>query len=387
MKASERLEEMLAHAQSFLLSIRVARLSLGILLTGGLTVFACYWGIREAPGLVPSLLVAGFIATVILVAIHEVWTARYVSNRSLAFAERVALPVWYYFKIVQTPARILSNLIDSMATGDSEDAGSPHQTIMTVVRDPDHSKLKEAGREMIHSIVEFSDTDVREIMVPRTDMVCINETDSLATLRRLVKEKGHSRIPLFREDIDNVLGLIHVKDLLNYDAKGKGGEPKLNDLARPAYFVPESKQLPDLLKEFKKEKYHMAIVLDEYGGTAGLVTLEDVIEEIVGDIQDEYDREAPLIRKIDERHFAINAKIDLHELNESLQIDLPTEGDYETLGGFILSLTGYVPEEKETVPFANYRFTVEKLDRNRIVNVRLSVDSMPVGDPHSENGA
>jgi len=159
--------------------------------------------------------------------------------------------------------------------------------------------IQSEERMMIDSIFEFGETTVKEIMVPRIDMVCIEMHASLKDLIRLIRERGHSRIPVYEGRIDNIRGVIHVKDLIPVLDKSSR-DVKLMDLARPAYFVPESKKIDDLLREFQRQKVHMAIVVDEYGGTAGLVTLEDIIEEIVGEIQDEYDKEAPLYQKIDE---------------------------------------------------------------------------------------
>ncbi|RMD87419.1 MAG: HlyC/CorC family transporter, partial [Calditrichaeota bacterium] len=233
-------------------------------------------------------------------------------------------------------------------------------------------------RSMIHSIFELGETEVHEIMIPRTDMVCVEENTSLKELTKIIKDKGHTRIPLYRQKVDNILGIIHAKDLLPYLINEKGKQVKLSDLARPAYFVPESKKLYQLLREFQQQKSHMAIVVDEYGGTAGLITLEDVIEEIVGDIQDEYDQEAPLYRKLSENVYLVDAKIDLHELNELLNIELPTEGGFESLAGFILSLIGYLPKEKEVVTWHGYTFTIEKVVRNRIIRVKMQIPSTEV---------
>jgi CBS domain containing-hemolysin-like protein len=206
-------------------------------------------------------------------------------------------------------------------------------------------------------------------MVPRTDIISAEEESTIEDITSLMNEKGHSRLPLYREDIDHILGIVHIKDLMPFVLSSVS--KSLIDVARPAYFVPETKKLHHLLKEFQREKHHMAIVVDEYGGTAGLVTLEDVLEEIVGDIQDEYDRETPLYQKIDDNTYSVNAKIDLHELNEDLALTLPTEGEYDSLGGFILSLTGYVPDQNEVVEYENIRFIVEKITGNRIIRVKL----------------
>jgi CBS domain containing-hemolysin-like protein len=230
--------------------------------------------------------------------------------------------------------------------------------------------IQEEEKEMIDSIFEFGETTVREIMVPRIDMVCVEVTTDLDDLVKKIQEAGHSRIPVYQERIDNIVGIIHAKDLIPYLLNSH--KPKnLKELARPAYFVPESKKIDELLREFQQEKTHMAIVVDEYGGTAGLVTLEDVIEEIVGEIQDEYDKEQPLVRKIGENIWAVDARIDIAEFNETLPEPIPEDEDYESLGGFLFSVTGSVPEERETISYGPYTFQVEKLEGQRIVNVKV----------------
>lgn len=225
-------------------------------------------------------------------------------------------------------------------------------------------------REMIHSIFEFKKTMVREIMVPRMDMVAVEKSKSIGDVLEGVKTKGHSRIPVYDGNIDNIIGILYVKDFLPYLAMGKP-IPPLEDLIRKPYFVPETKQIDELLKEFQKERLHMAIVVDEYGGTAGLVTLEDIIEEIVGEIRDEYDREQPLIRKLDDQTWMADGKINIEELNERLSIQLPTDEEYETLGGFLFSEFGRIPQEKEEVVFREIRFQVEKIERRRIRWARI----------------
>ena len=231
--------------------------------------------------------------------------------------------------------------------------------------------LKKDEKEMIHSIFELGETIVREIMVPRTDMVCIEEDATLTQILNLVKEKLHSRIPVYKEKVDNITGILYLKDLLPFIRKRNKSEIDIAKLVHTPYFVPEQKKINELLREFQKEKIHMAIVVDEYGGTAGIVTLEDIIEEIVGEIQDEYDQETPLYTKIDDNTWSISGSMQIDELYEELNIELPDEEGIETLAGFLLGQFGNVPKQKEKVIWKNLEFIIEKVSKRRIQQVRL----------------
>lgn len=244
--------------------------------------------------------------------------------------------------------------------------------------------LDETEREMIHSIFEFGKTFAKEIMIPRMDMVCIDQDTPVKEVLAVVKAKGHSRIPVYRENVDNVIGILYVKDLLPCMTGGKG-LPRLTEIVRKPYYVPETKMIDELLREFQKERIHMAIVVDEYGGTAGLITLEDVIEEIVGDIRDEYDRESPLIQKSDDQTWIVDGKIDIEELNEQLTLDLPTEEDFESLGGFLFSQLGRIPQDKDSIQYKQHTFIIEKVHRQRIKRVRIVRDSPK--NPEQKNTA
>ncbi len=231
--------------------------------------------------------------------------------------------------------------------------------------------LRKDEKEMIHSIFELGETIVREIMVPRTDMVCIEEDATLTQILNLVKEKLHSRIPVYKEKVDNITGILYLKDLLPFIRKRNKNEIDLAKLVHTPYFVPEQKKINELLREFQKEKIHMAVVVDEYGGTAGIVTLEDIIEEIVGEIQDEYDQETPLYTKIDENAWSISGSMQIDELYEELNIELPDEEGIETLAGFLLGQFGNVPRQKQKIVWNNLEFMIEKVSKRRIQQVRV----------------
>jgi CBS domain containing-hemolysin-like protein len=377
-KSSLRLVKLLSNPKPFFLAIKI-----GLFVTNIATIIVGIILVQDLARIigfdkeVPTLLIALLMLSVLIV-LSELLSRLFVLKYNQATASLASLPLHLYCTLMAPITNTLSKFISFL----SSKLGITHnnifvsqQKILGLVQDTEKIENLEAKeRAMIHSIFELSETEVHEIMVPRTDMVCVEENARLKDLTKLIKEKGHTRIPLYSEQIDNILGIIHAKDLLPYLLLGSSDKVNLRSLARPAYFVPESKKLHHLLKEFQQEKSHMAIVVDEYGGTAGLVTLEDVIEEIVGDIQDEYDQELPLYRKLDEKTFLVDAKIDLHDLNEELEINLPTEGEYESLGGFILQLTGYVPHQHEIVKYDGYTFQVEKVDRNRILLVKLSIN-------------
>jgi putative hemolysin len=239
--------------------------------------------------------------------------------------------------------------------------------------------LEEDERRMIHGVVELGETEVKEIMRPRLDMVCAEEDSSLEQIRELAKKYGHSRIPIYRGNIDSITGIIHVKDLYLSESD-RQQNVKLSSLARKAYFIPESKKVDELLREFKKDKIHMAIVVDEYGGTAGLVTLEDILEEIVGEIQDEYDKEVPPIRKLDQNTYRVDAKVSIEDLNETLDTTIEEKG-FETVGGFIYDLEGSVPEQGRVLKYqcdgCRLELLVEKVEGQRIRTVKITVISPP----------
>lgn len=230
--------------------------------------------------------------------------------------------------------------------------------------------IKESEKEMIQSVFEFDDIVVKEIMVPRIDMVCINKDASIDELVDLAVDKGHSRIPVYEDSIDDIIGLIYVKDLLQLLQKGKENLT-LEDLIKPIYFIPESKQINKLLKEMQNRREHMAVILDEYGGTSGLITIEDLLEEIVGDIQDEYDLENKQINLINNKEIQVDARVDLDDLNEILPSQLLDEESYETISGFVLHELGYLPDEGEKIELEDITLEIENIEEHRIQKVRI----------------
>ncbi len=235
--------------------------------------------------------------------------------------------------------------------------------------DDDTPRLEDEKRELLHSIFEFGETTAREVMVPRIDMIMADAETTLDEVLALIAEHGHSRIPIWGESVDQILGAVHVKELATVASRDTGGI-SVHEYVRPVMFVPETKRIDELLREFQDQRSHLAIVVDEYGGTSGMVTLEDVLEEIVGEIEDEYDTEETLLEPLADGSFRVAAKIDLDDLNEEINVKLPTENS-DTLGGFIYELVGKVPTPGETVSYQGLRFVIDRVHRQRIVRVRI----------------
>jgi CBS domain containing-hemolysin-like protein len=235
--------------------------------------------------------------------------------------------------------------------------------------DEETPRLQDEKREILHSIFEFGGTSTREIMVPRIDMIMADADTPRHEVLRIIAEHGHSRIPVYEGSVDRILGAVHVKELVR-DGRVDGDDVPIRQYVRPVMFVPETKKIDELLHEFQEKRTHLAIVVDEYGGTSGMVTLEDVLEEIVGEIEDEYDKSEPLFEPLADGSYRVAGKIDIDDLNEEMNLELPTENS-DTLGGFLFELVGRVPSQGETVGYQGLRFVIDRVHRQRIVRVRI----------------
>ncbi|HEX9829352.1 MAG TPA: hemolysin family protein [Bacteroidota bacterium] len=228
--------------------------------------------------------------------------------------------------------------------------------------------LDKTEHELIKSIFEFTDTTVKEIMVPRPDIVALDIDTPQEDLLRKVIDQGYSRLPVYKGTIDHIIGIVYSKDLLSMIEHR--GIIVLHDLIRPAHFVPESKQISNLLREFQHQKIHMGIVVDEFGGTEGLVTMEDIIEEIVGEIHDEYDEEQKSSEVTSDGTTVVDANISIHDFNEQFNTTVPETADYETLAGFLQKVTGRLPELNEEIQYGNMSFTIANKRGRRLKQIK-----------------
>jgi magnesium and cobalt exporter, CNNM family len=231
--------------------------------------------------------------------------------------------------------------------------------------------VERSEREMIHKVFELEDTLVREVMVPRPDMFCLDVTIEPAQLLPLLREQLHSRVPVYEETVDQIVGVLYTKDLLPY-LSGLPADFSLRPHLHPPYFVPGSKRADALLREFQAKKLHLAVVVDEYGGTAGLVTLEDLLEELVGEIRDEYDEDERLIQRVAPRSFRVSGRLAIDELNTVTGLQIPDDA-FDTVGGWVLDLFGRVPHKGEKTEADGVRVAVEKVERTRVLEVLVTL--------------
>ena len=242
--------------------------------------------------------------------------------------------------------------------------------------------IEEGEEEMIHSIFEFTDTTVGEILTPRITVFALEMEKMLEEVWDEIVEQGFSRIPIYDKTIDKIIGILHTKELLKYDRQ-KDGKVRLKELTKKAFFIPTTKTLVEVLEDFKRKRTHIAIIVDEYGGTEGIVTIEDVIEEIVGEIQDEFDQEDEVIQQIGEKVYDIRSDISIEEVNDEFEIDIPLSEEYDTISGYIQDELGKVAEEGDQVRGTNFILKVMEVDNKRIEKIRVIIMEK---DKEQENG-
>jgi len=301
--------------------------------------------------------------------------ARYVGERFLArtwgLLKLVAVLSWPVLMIVRAYDLLVRRLAGvAMVSGEEAQEQREEQFLNVVEQGKMEGVVDEEEQEMIENVLELSDITVQQIMTPRTDVVAIEaKLDFEGVLKAIAT--GHSRIPVFENTIDNIIGFIYAKDMLNLFGQDTSSFD-MRKYLRPAYFVPETKLLRVLLHEFQAQKLHIAVVLDEYGGTAGVVTIEDILEELVGEIADEYEElPAQSISKIDESAIEVDARIRIDEVNSEFEIELPEDQDYDTLGGFIFSHLGYIPKTGESFEWDSLKFTITSAETRKINRVKI----------------
>ncbi|MHC4870774.1 MAG: hemolysin family protein [Planctomycetota bacterium] len=337
-------------------------------------IYFCYGNLKLADSFSPMTASAVLLIPIVTaVAFMNILSRLHTESLLISLCR----PVWFLSLPFRPFGKLLILIEKKIASvfGDSEeDAEEDREEIIAAVADGEHDGVVEGTeREMIQNIFDLKNFDISDIMTPRTDICAIKISESFNDAIVLASQKGYSRIPVYDENRDDIKGIFYVKDALEYwDIEDKNN-PQLKDLIRTPFFVPETKSVGELMQEFLQQKNHLAIVLDEYGGTAGLVTIEDVVEEIVGEIQDEYDSEQnELLETVSENVFIVDARLHVHDMNETLNDKvLPEADDYETVGGFVLDQLGHVPVVDEEFVHEEIKFTVMSADDRKIEKIRV----------------
>lgn len=375
------------------LGITVATLALGALGEANFAGILCTTlvGLETTYGVSPQIIkvsqgicftavfvITAYFQTVVGELIPKTWTFQRAESVILWLAYpmhlwiKVALP---FIHILNWSTDVIMKAFQVQELPRRHFVHTEEELKMLVSASHEEGVLEPEEEEMLHSVFDFSDTVASEIMTPRTDMVCVPATAAVKKFVDMALETGHSRLPVYEEDLDNIFGLVHIRDGLRALVEHKENSA-VRELARKVLIVPENKALGDLLAEFKKTKTHMAIIVDEYGGTRGMVTFEDLLEELVGDIADEHEIVEEFVIENADGSYTLDAKIPLYEANEKLGLDIQDE-DYNTLGGHVFGELGHEPQPGDEVKTETYTLRVEESDRHRISKLRL------IKHPHS----
>ncbi len=315
------------------------------------------------------------LTSILLFVLQKALPIYLVNNYFNSMVQLYALPIFLITLLFYPISKIIIIIVNSLYPNNltANTIYSNSQNIDS--NNNHHSEISNSSgeHELIHSIVSFKSVTAREIMTPRVDIVAVSMDDSFEDLMKLINDSGHSRIPLYQDNLDEIKGIIYAKDLLPYlQNPNLKNTMSLKNIARDAFFVPSSKLINNLLHDFQEKKIHLGVVVDEYGGTAGLISLEDVLEEIVGEIKDEYDKSENEILKVGENSFVVLGKLTIDELNKLLEKDFSSENnDYDTLGGFVFYTAGIIPKQGFSFTSQGYRFTVKEVLNKRIGKVLI----------------
>lgn len=340
------------------------------------TIQSALVGVLSARLFGPWGVVLGIVLNVVVLfvvaeAAPKTWALQQTERAALLTAPIVE----FTGRVLRLPARALIGIANIILPGKGLKRGpfvTEEELLALAEEAAEQSIIEESERDLIESIINFGDTVAREIMVPRTDMITISATATISELIDSAIERGLSRFPVIGENTDDIEGVVYVKDAMRVEREG-GGDSAVAGLAKPALFVPETKLVSDLLAEMQSSHNHLAIVVDEYGGTAGLATLEDLLEELVGEIHDEFDEDQSLLERLPNGEVLVEASVNVDDINDELELDLPSD-NWDSLGGLVFGLLGRVPEPGDSVQAGTTRVVVEQMDGHRVTQVRLLLD-------------
>lgn len=323
-----------------------------------------------------SIGMAFFLITMLHIVLGEQVPKTLAINSPEKATYFVALPLRAFYTVfrpfiwfLNASSLFVLKLMGINATATHDDHSADELKIL-LEKGKEHGVIEQNEHELIENVFHFNETTVRQIMIPRTKMVALEASSSDEKIMEVINNEGFSRMPVYKDTIDDIVGIISAKDILKMRSRGE--TIVLSNYLKPAYFVPETKRINDLMKDFQKKRLHMAIIIDEFGGTAGIVTMEDVIEELVGEIRDEDDEEEkPLVEKISEKEFIVSGIAPLVEVNDHLRYPLPEGDDFETISGLMNYIFEKIPEANEEKEFAGYHFTILKTNNKQVESVKI----------------
>lgn len=325
------------------------------------------------------LLIEIGVITFLILFFGEILPKVYANRNALSFSKTIAFPIYsidrYFLFFLTIPMSKITRFMESrLAQKNNEFSIDKLSQALELTNEEETTKEE---HKILQGIVNFGNTDTKQVMCPRIDVFALSEDMEMETIVPLILEKGFSRVPVHTDNMDNVLGILYTKDLLPHLEQP---DFKWQKLLKPPFYVPENKKLDDLLKEFQQKKIHLAVVVDEYGGTSGVITLEDVIEEIVGDISDEFDDDELVYSKLDDHTFVFDAKINLKDFYKVIELEEEeifekAKGESESIAGFILEVAQAFPKAGQLIKFEDYQFVIESVDRKRIKRIKVILPS------------
>lgn len=375
-RGSKPLLKLVEHPENFLNPVLLLVLVCQLVTATLVGLLAADW--FGAIGVIVAIVFEVVVIFVLAEAVPKNWAVQHPERAALFSAPLVSAVV--RFPPIKAVSSVLIGtadfLIGRRRGSDKESRANVTESELLAMADVAMAEdvIETEERAFIHSIIEFGDTVVREVMVPRPDMVAVEDSKTVTATLEAALGAGYSRLPVYHDTIDDVTGIAYTKDLFGVERQGRGGEPVSGHVRSPS-FVPETKRVSDLLREMQEKKFHMCIVVDEYGGTAGLVTLEDLIEELVGEIVDEYDVEDPSVQRLNDGSVLVSGRVGIGEAEEIVGSELP-QGTWDTLGGLVLDRAGRVPKEGESVQVDGFTFVVQRVQGRRIGQIRI-VPSSP----------
>jgi CBS domain containing-hemolysin-like protein len=315
--------------------------------------------------------------TLLHVVIGELAPKSIAIQKPIATTMKVAIPLRIFYWLLMPLIFVFNGLANfilkliGIEPHPSEHSHSSEELQYLLEKGKESGALNLSEHELIKNVFDFNERIVKNIMVPRTKIIALEITDTTDDLINTLTEEGYSRIPIYDDNIDKIVGVVHTKDILPLVAKGK--DVVITNIMRKPYFIPETKKINDLMAEFQQKRIQIAFVLDEFGGTAGMVTLEDIVEEIVGDIQDEYDEETPVVEQISDNEFIVDAGASVHDVNNFLPLELPENADYDTVSGLVSHIFDKIPDVGESIEELGYVFTIMKKTQQNIEYVKLDL--------------